>query len=81
MKKITLAILLLLSVAAQAQEKIAVTTADYSNSSVEMADLMRSEGKIYILVGIVLLIFAGLTAYVIHTDRKVSKLEKLISEK
>ena len=81
MKKITLAILLLLSVAAQAQEKISVTTADYSNSSVEMADLMRSEGKIYILVGIVLLIFAGLTAYVIHTDRKVSKLEKLISEK
>jgi len=63
------------------KKKIAVTTADYSNSSVEMADLMRSEGKIYILVGIVLLIFAGLTAYVIHTDRKVSKLEKLISEK
>jgi hypothetical protein len=81
MKKITLAILLLLSVAAQAQEKIAVTTADYSNSSVEMADIMRSEGKIYILVGIILLIFAGLTAYVIYTDRKVSKLEKLISEK
>ena len=81
MKKITLAFLLLLSVAAQAQEKIAVTTADYSNSSVEMADIMRSEGKIYILVGIILLIFAGLTAYVIHTDRKVSKLEKLISEK
>lgn len=81
MKKITLACFLLLSFAAQAQEKIAVTTADYSNSSVEMADLMRSEGKIYVLVGVVLLIFAGLTAYVIHTDRKVSRLEKLISEK
>jgi hypothetical protein len=81
MKKIILAFFLLLSFAAQAQEKIAVTTADYSNSSVEMADLMRSEGKIYVLVGVVLLIFAGLTAYVIHTDRKVSKLEKLISEK
>lgn len=81
MKKIILAFFLLFSFAAQAQEKIAVTTADYSNSSVEMADLMRSEGKIYVLVGVVLLIFAGLTAYVIHTDRKVSKLEKLISEK
>lgn len=81
MKKITFAFFLLLSFAAQAQEKIAVTTADYSNSSVEMADLMRSEGKIYVLVGIVLLIFAGLTGYVIHTDRKVSKLEKLISDK
>ena len=81
MKKITLAFLSLLSFAAKAQEKIPVTTADYSNNAVEMADLMRSEGKIYVLVGIVLLIFAGLTAYVIHTDRKVSKLEKLISEK
>ena len=81
MKKITLAFLLLLSVAAQAQEKIAVTTADYSNSSVEMADLMRSEGKIYVLLGVVLLVFAGLIRYVIHTDRKVPKLEKLISEK
>ena len=81
MKKITLAFLLLLSVAAQAQEKIAVTTADYSNSSVEMADLMRSEGKIYVLLGVVLLVFAGLIGYVIHTDRKVTKLEKLISEK
>jgi FtsH-binding integral membrane protein len=79
--KITLAFFLLLSGAAQAQEKIAVTSADYSNSSVEMADLMRSEGKIYVLLGIVLLVFAGLTAYVIHTDRKVSKLEKLISDK
>ncbi len=59
-----------------AQEKIEVTEADYSNSTVEMADQMRSEGKIYVLVGIIAIIFAGITVYVINTDRKITKLEK-----
>lgn len=76
MKKITALLLLLLSFAVKAQEKIAVTTADYANNEVEMADLMRSEGKIYVLVGIIVLIFIGLFAYVIQTDRRISKLER-----
>ena len=50
MKKIVVFLLVLFSFAAQAQEKIAVTAADYSNNEVEMADVMRSEGKIYVLV-------------------------------
>ena len=77
MKKIVAFLLMLISFAAQAQEKIAVTAADYSNNEVEMADVMRSEGKIYVLVGIIVLIFIGLLAYVIQTDRRVSKLEKV----
>lgn len=76
MKKIATFLLVIFSFAAQAQEKIAVTSADYSNNEVEMADVMRSEGKIYVLVGIIVLIFIGLLAYVIQTDRRVSKLEK-----
>ena len=76
MKKIAAFLLVILSFAARAQEKIAVTAADYSNNEVEMADVMRSEGKIYVLVGIIVLIFIGLLAYVIQTDRRVSKLEK-----
>jgi hypothetical protein len=77
MKKFVLSLLMSMSlVAVQAQEKIAVTAADYSNNKVEMADLMRSEGKIYVLVGVIVLIFIGLLAYVIQTDRRVSKLEK-----
>lgn len=77
MKKFVLSLLMSMSlVAVQAQEKIAVTAADYSNNEVEMADLMRSEGKIYVLVGVIVLIFIGLLAYVIQTDRRVSKLEK-----
>jgi amino acid permease len=77
MKKIVVFLLVLFSFAVQAQEKIAVTAADYSNNEVEMADVMRSEGKIYVLVGIIVLIFIGLLIYVIQTDRRVSKLEKI----
>jgi len=42
----------------------------------QMADTMRSEGKIYVVVAIILVIFFGLIAYLIYTDRKISKLEK-----
>ena len=47
MKKIVTIALLVFSLSALAQEKIAVTEADYANNSVEMADKMRAEGKIY----------------------------------
>jgi len=42
----------------------------------QMADIMRSEGKIYVVVGIILVIFFGLIAFLVYTDRKISKLEK-----
>ena len=42
----------------------------------QMADTMRSEGKIYVVVAIILVIFFGLIGYLIYTDRKVSALEK-----
>ncbi|MCF8214294.1 MAG: CcmD family protein, partial [Chitinophagaceae bacterium] len=37
---------------------------------------MRSNGKIYVVVAVVLTILLGLVAYLIHLDRKISKLEK-----
>lgn len=76
MKKLIAIILLLFSLNLSAQEKIEVTEADYSNTTVEMADQMRADGKIYVLVGIILIIFAGMVVYIINTDRKISKLEK-----
>ncbi|GMQ27968.1 CcmD family protein [Algoriphagus confluentis] len=76
MKKLFVIILLLFSLNLSAQEKIEVTEADYSNTTVEMADQMRADGKIYVLVGIILIIFAGMVVYIINTDRKISKLEK-----
>jgi hypothetical protein len=41
----------------------------------QMADTMRSEGKIYVVVAVILVIFFGLIAYLILTDRKISRLE------
>ncbi len=41
-----------------------------------MADKMRADGKIYVLVGIIAIIFVGITVYLVNTDRKISKLEK-----
>jgi CcmD family protein len=43
---------------------------------VEMADGMRSNGKIYIVVAVCLTILIGLFVYVFSIDRKISKLEK-----
>jgi hypothetical protein len=42
---------------------------------VEMADTMRSEGKIYVVVGIVLIVLTGLIVYLFMLDRRVKKLE------
>jgi len=42
----------------------------------EMADTMRSNGKIYVVVLVLATIFAGIIAYLIRIDRKISKLEK-----
>lgn len=43
---------------------------------VEMADTMRSNGKIYVVVGIIVIILTGLILYLFLMDRKLSKLEK-----
>lgn len=42
---------------------------------VEMADTMRSNGRIYVVVAVMLTILAGLILYVVRLDRKISKLE------
>jgi len=48
---------------------------------VAMADTMRSEGKIYVVVAILITILAGVLLYVFLTDRKISSLEKKIAQK
>ncbi len=39
-------------------------------------DVMRSNGKIYVVMAVVITIVAGLFIYVASLDRKISKLEK-----
>ncbi len=47
----------------------------------EMADAMRADGKIYVVVAIVLIVLAGLVAYLFLLDKKVKKLENQLSDK
>ena len=48
----------------------------FSQNDVEMADTFRSEGKIYIVIAVIAVIFIGLIVYLVTIDRKVSHLEK-----
>ncbi len=46
------------------------------SAQTEMADTLRSNGKIYVVVLVLASIFAGIFAYLVYLDRKISKLEK-----
>ena len=43
---------------------------------IDMADTMRSNGKIYVVVGVIAIIFVGLLVYMVMLDRRLTKLEK-----
>jgi hypothetical protein len=45
---------------------------------VEMADRWRANGKIYVVIAVVVIILSGLILYVIRLDRKISRLEKSV---
>lgn len=50
-------------------------------SDVEMADQMRADGKIYVVIAVLVTILLGLFVFVIRTDFKVSELEKKLKGK
>jgi CcmD family protein len=51
-------------------------TVSFSSAQTEMADTMRSNGKIYVVVVVLATIFAGIFVYLIYLDRKITRLEK-----
>lgn len=71
MKKIIFAWLLLLS-----SVKLFAQT-----GQVEMADAMRSDGKIYVVVICIVVILAGLLVYLFSLDKRLKKIEKKSSVK
>lgn len=46
------------------------------NHPIEMADTMRSNGKIYVVVACIVIILAGLLFYLFSIDRRLKILEK-----
>jgi len=46
-------------------------------NDIEMADAIRSSGKIYVVVTCLMVIFIGIIIYLISVDRKISRIEKM----
>lgn len=42
----------------------------------EMADVMRSNGKIYVVVAVIMVIFIGIVLYLFRLERKIDNIEK-----
>lgn len=47
----------------------------FAGAEPEMADAFRAEGKIYVVVAVILIIFIGLALLLFLLDRRITKLE------
>jgi hypothetical protein len=47
-----------------------------SVKKIEMADRLRADGKIYVVIAVLLFILFGLVLYVVRLDRKITRLER-----
>jgi len=61
-----------------AQTESSVTVV--AEPDVEMADVLRRDGKIYVVVIVLLTVLGGVVVYLVSLDRKVSKLEKQLRD-
>ncbi|MGG7666374.1 CcmD family protein [Dyadobacter sp. BHUBP1] len=69
MKRISLILLTLLAVSGN-------LFAQAGDTSVEMADRLRADGKIWVVVAVVAVVFAGLAINLFRIDSKLKKIEK-----
>lgn len=46
------------------------------SSQSAIGETMRSNGRIYVVIAVILVILAGLILYVVRLDRKMTRLEK-----
>ncbi|WP_394355503.1 CcmD family protein [Spirosoma validum] len=70
LRKFPLAALILLSQNLMAQQPVA--------QGVEMADRLRADGKIWVVVAVIAAVFAGIILYLVRLDSQIGKLEKEI---
>jgi hypothetical protein len=45
-------------------------------SSPEMADALRQDGKFYVVVSVIAIIFVSLVIFLIYLERRISKLDR-----
>lgn len=70
-KKLLSLLLICLSILMQAQEML-------TGNDPQMADVFREEGKIYVVLTVIGIIFLCLVAFLIYIERKVKRLEEKI---
>ncbi|GAB3531089.1 hypothetical protein GCM10027443_12850 [Pontibacter brevis] len=64
----------------QVQAQTEATTTVVAEPEVEMADVLRQDGKIYVVVAVLLTVLVGMILYLISLDRKVGKLEAQLKD-
>ncbi|QJD80496.1 CcmD family protein [Spirosoma rhododendri] len=47
---------------------------------VEMADRLRADGKIWVVVAVIAAVFAGIIVYLVRLDMRLGKLEKDVQD-
>ncbi|UFH52957.1 CcmD family protein [Spirosoma sp. KNUC1025] len=73
LRKFPVAALILLSQNLMAQQSV--------SEGVEMADRLRADGKIWVVVAVIAAVFAGIIIYLVRLDRQIGKLEKEVKDK
>jgi len=68
-KKVLGILLICISLLSQAQELMSV-------SEPQMADRLREDGKIYVVISVIAIIFLSLVAFLVYIERKVKRLEE-----
>jgi CcmD family protein len=48
----------------------------FAQEEVQMADQMRADGKIWVVVAVIAIVFIGIITYLVLLDRKINKIEK-----
>ena len=75
--KLRSALLLLLALLLPVLRVVAQAAAP---NEVEMADTLRQNGKIYVVVAVITVVLAGLLFFLISLDRKLTRLEREVKD-
>ena len=68
-KRLTIFFLMLMSIVTQAQE-----------ATPSMGDTFRSEGKIYVVIAVMAIVFLSVIVYLLMMERRLKKLEDQIKD-
>lgn len=71
-KKVLGLLLICVSLVSQAQQMV-------MSNGPQMADTFREEGKIYVVISVISIIFLALVGFLIYIERKLKKIENKVN--